>query len=59
MTEINIQNLQHFLKELEKNIIDMEDLFEQEAIRLQKIHVAHNAMHKLCKSWLNQVEHQK
>ena len=59
MTKINIQNLQHFLKELEKNITDMEDLFEQEIIRLQRIHTTHNAMHKLCKSWLNQLEHQK
>lgn len=56
MTEINIQNLQHFLKELEKNIHDMDDLFQQESIRLQRILVLHNTMHKLCKSWLNQLQ---
>ncbi len=59
MTKINIQNLQHFLKELERNINDMDDLFEQETIRLQKIHVLQNAMHKLCKSWVNQLDHHK
>lgn len=59
MTEINIHNFQYFLKELEKNLNDMDDLIEQEFMRLQNLNILHNVMDKMCKNWLNQLQHQK
>lgn len=59
MTETNIHNFQYFLKELEKNLNDIDDLIEQESTRLKNIHVLHSTMNKMCKNWLNQLEHQK
>lgn len=59
MNKINIHNFLHFLKELEKNLNDMDDLMEQKAIRLKNIHVIHKAMNRLCKSLLSQLEHRR
>ena len=59
MTETNIHNFQYFLKELEKNLNDMEVSIEKEFICLQNLNLLHNVMEKMCQNWLNQLEHQK
>lgn len=59
MTDMNIQNFIHFLKELRKNLNDLKSLNEQEAKRIQNLNVVHSAMDKMCNNWLNQLEHQK
>lgn len=59
MTDLNIHNFQYFLKELEKNLNDMDFLTEQESIRLRTMHILHEAMSKICENWSNQLEHQQ
>ena len=59
MTDMNIHNFQHFLKELRKNLNDMEFLAKQESKRIQNLKVVHEAMDKMCQNWLSQLEHQK
>ena len=59
MPEINIHNFQYFLKELEKNINDMDFLIEQESIRLRTMHILHEVMSKMLENWVNQLEHQQ
>ena len=59
MTDMNIQNFIHFLKELRKNLNDLKSLNEQEAKRIQNLNVVHSTMDKMCNNWLNQLEHQK
>ncbi len=59
MTDMNIQNLSYFLKELGKNLRDLDFLIEQETLRLQNLLVLHSTMDKMCNNWLNQLEHQK
>jgi hypothetical protein len=59
MPEINIHNFQYFLKELRKNLNDMDFLIEQESIRLRKMNVLHEVMSKMCENLANQLEHQQ
>jgi hypothetical protein len=59
MTDINIQNFIYFLKELEKNITQIDEFLEKESHCLQSIFVLHSTMEKMCQSWLNQLSHRK
>ena len=59
MTDRTIHNFRYFLEELEKNLRQMEALFEQESIALESMHVLHGVMSKMCENWINQLEHQK
>ena len=59
MTDLNIHNFQYFLKELEKNLSDMNFLTEQESIRLRSMHILHEVMSKMLENWINQLEHQQ
>jgi hypothetical protein len=59
MTDLNIHNFQYFLKELEKNLNDMNFLTEQESIRLRTMHILHEVMSKMCENLANQLEHQQ
>ena len=59
MNEINIHNFEYFLKELQKNLGDMEHLVEQETVKLRNLAVLHNIMEKMCNNWKNQLEHRK
>ena len=59
MNEINIHNFQYFLKELQKNLIDLEHLIEQDAVKLHNLAILHNVMEKMCNNWKNQLEHQR
>ena len=59
MPEINIHNFQYFLKELEKDLAQLEIFMEQESIRLANMRVLHKVMDKMCQNWINQFEHQR
>ena len=59
MTDLTIHNFRYFLEELEKNLRQMESLFEQESITLENMHVLHGVMSKMCENWSNQLEHKK
>ena len=59
MNEINIHNFQYFLKELQKNLVDLEHLIEQESVKLRNLSILHNVMEKMCNNWKNQLEHQR
>jgi hypothetical protein len=59
MTDLTIHNFRYFLEELEKNLRQMESLFEQESIALENMHVLHGVMSKMCENWSNQLEHKK
>jgi len=59
MNEINIHNFQHFLKELEKNLSEIDKLLEQETLHLKNIYVLHDVMAKMCKNWSHQLEHRR
>jgi hypothetical protein len=59
MTDLNIHNFQYFLKELRKNLNDMDFLIEQESIRLRTMHILHEVMSKMLENWVNQLEHQQ
>ncbi len=58
MNEINIHNFQYFLKELQKNLIDLEHLIEQESVKLRNLAILHNVMEKMCDNWNHQLEYQ-
>lgn len=58
MTDTNIHNFQYFLKELRKNLTDLETLFEKESMALENMSVLHGVMAKMCENWENQLEHQ-
>ncbi|EKE09679.1 MAG: hypothetical protein ACD_16C00121G0001 [uncultured bacterium] len=57
MSDITIHNFQYFLKELENNLRKMDSLREQESMELERIHVLHNVMSKMCQNWSQQLEH--
>jgi len=57
MSNITIHNFHHFLEELGKNLRSMDELFEQEFIQLQNLHILHGVMSKMCENWLSQVEY--
>ena len=59
MPDLNIHNFQYFLKELRKNLNDMDFLIEQESIRLRSMHILYEVMSKMLEIWVNQLEHQK
>ena len=59
MTDINIHNFQYFLKELRKNLADLETLFEKESMTLESMNVLHGVMAKMCENWENQLEHEQ
>jgi len=59
MNEINIHNFQYFLKELQKNLGDLEQLVEQESVKLRNLIILHNVMEKMCKNWKSQLEYKK
>ena len=59
MTDINIHNFQYFLKELRKNLNDLETFFEKESIALESMNVLHTVMAKMCENWENQLDHQQ
>ena len=57
MNEINIHNFQYFLKELQKNLSEIDKLLEQETLHLKNIYVLHDVMTKICTNWSHQLEH--
>ncbi|EKE09033.1 MAG: hypothetical protein ACD_16C00222G0003 [uncultured bacterium] len=57
MNQVNIHNFQHFLKELEKNLSEIDKLLEQETLHLKNIYVLHDVMTKMCNNWSHQLEH--
>lgn len=57
MTDITINNFRYFLEDLEKNLREMEALWEQMAIHLRSVHVSSGVMSKMCENWSNQLEH--
>lgn len=59
MNNTNIQNFIYFLKELEKNITQIDEFLEKESHCLQSLFVLHSTMEKMCQSWLNQLSHRK
>lgn len=59
MTTITIDNFRYFLEDLEKNLREMEALWEQITIHLRSAHVSYGVMSKICENWSNQLEHQK
>ncbi len=59
MNKINIHNFQYFLKELQKNLVDLEHLIEQESVKLRNLVILHNVMEKMCNNWKNQLEYKK
>jgi len=59
MSDVIIHNFQYFLKELENNLRKMDSLREQEAIELERIHVLHNVMSKMCFNWSQKLENRK
>ena len=59
MTNPNIYNFQYFLKELRKNLTDLETLFEKESMTLESMNVLHGVMAKMCENWKNQLEHEQ
>lgn len=59
MTDLTIHNLRYFLEELEKNLVNMDDLFEKEFLVLKNIHVLQGVMSKMCENWENKLENQK
>ncbi len=59
MIDLTIHNFRYFLEELEKNLRQMEALFEKESIALESMHVLHGVMSKMCENWSNQLEQKK
>lgn len=59
MTDLTIHNFQYFLKELRKNLNDMDFLIEQEYIRLRNMNILHEVMAKMCENWTNQLEYKQ
>jgi hypothetical protein len=59
MNKVNIHNFQYFLKELEKNLVDLEHLIEQESVKLRNLAILHNVMEKMCNNWKNQLEYKR
>ena len=59
MTVVTIDNFRYFLEDLEKNLREMEALWEQITIHLRSAHVSYGVMSKMCENWSNQLEHQK
>ena len=57
MTDLTIDNFRYFLEDLEKNLREMEALWEQMAIHLKSAHVSYGVMSKMCENWSNQLEH--
>ena len=57
MTVITIDNFRYFLEDLEKNLREMEALWEQMSIHLRSAHVSYGVMSKMCENWSNQSEH--
>lgn len=51
MTDATIQNFAYFLKELEKNLINIQESLEKEHIALQKTHIICSTMTKMCQNW--------
>ena len=59
MSEITIHNFRYFLEELEKNLRIMDASLEEDTIALERMHILHGVMSKMCQNWSNQLEHQK
>ena len=59
MTVITINNFRYFLEDLEKNLREIDALWEQMAIHLRSAHVSYGVMSKMCENWSNQLEHQE
>ena len=57
MTDISIDNFRYFLEDLEKNLREIEALWEQITIHLRSAHVSYGVMSKMCENWNNQLEH--
>ena len=59
MSDTTIHNFQYFLKELEKNLRKMDFLREQETMELERMHVLHSVMSKMCFNWGQKLENRQ
>jgi hypothetical protein len=59
MTDINIHNFSYFLEQLEKNLAKMEDAVEREHHALANMRILQDVISKMCKNWINQLEHRQ
>jgi hypothetical protein len=59
MSDTTIHNFQYFLKELENNLRKMDSLREQEAMELERMHVLHSVMSKMCTNWSQKLENRQ
>ena len=57
MTVVTIDNFRYFLEDLEKNLREMEALWEQMSIHLRSAHVSYGVISKMCENWSNQLEY--